>query len=79
MFCDESFIMNHYILHPIGDCILTEAPKHEGNEEMILNYQQNMQDAIDIMHKLQTGIDVNVKFSGWLLEGLPLYIPSNNY
>ena len=27
-----------------------------------------MQDAIDIMYKLQTGIDVNVKFSGKVLN-----------
>ena len=40
------------------------APEQEpDNEELILNYQQNMQDAIDIMYKLQTGIDVNVKFT----------------
>ena len=47
----------------LGDCILAETPKQEGNEELLLNYEQNMQDAIDIMHKLQTGIDVNVKFT----------------
>jgi len=49
----------------LGDCILSSAPEQEqDNEELILNYQQNMQDAIDIMYKLQTGIDVNVKFTG---------------
>ena len=48
-----------------GDCILSSAPEQDrDNEELILNYQQNMQDAIDIMYKLQTGIDVNVKFTG---------------
>jgi len=29
-----------------------------------LNYEQNMADAIAIMSKLQTGLDVNVKFTG---------------
>ena len=29
------------------------------------NYEQNMQDAMDLMHKLQTGLDVNVKFTGF--------------
>lgn len=29
-----------------------------------LNYEQNMHDAIAIMNKLQTGLDVNVKFTG---------------
>ena len=31
-----------------------------------LNYEQNMHDAIAIMNKLQTGLDVNVKFTGWV-------------
>ena len=35
------------------------------DEAVILNYQQNMHDAISIMYKLQTGIDVNVKFTGY--------------
>ena len=35
------------------------------DEAIILNYQQNMQDAISIMYKLQTGIDVNVRFTGY--------------
>lgn len=55
------------IVSATGDCILAEVPKQGGeSDEMVLNFEQNMQDAIDIMHKLQTGIDVNVKFSGRL-------------
>ena len=48
----------------VGDFILSESQKHNGDEETLLNFEQNMQDAIDIMHKLQTGIDVNVRFTG---------------
>ena len=29
-----------------------------------LNFEQNMQDAMAVMYKLQTGIDVNVRFTG---------------
>ena len=29
-----------------------------------LNFEQNMQDAMAVMHKLQTGLDVNVRFTG---------------
>ena len=32
------------------------------SEEEKLNYEQNMSDAIAVFSKLQTGIDVNVKF-----------------
>jgi len=60
----QQVISGKQLMEYIGDCILSEAPKEEGNEELLLNYEQNMQDAIDIMYKLQTGIDVNVKFSG---------------
>ena len=33
-------------------------------EEEQLNYEQNMSDAMAILPKLSTGLDVNVKFSG---------------
>eukprot|EP00794_Sanderia_malayensis_P016646 gene16646-18336_t len=51
------------LMEYIGDYILTVAPQN-ADEQFLLNYQQNMHDAISIMHKLQTGIDVNVKFTG---------------
>ena len=54
----------------LGDCILSDVPKQERNEELILNYEQNMQDAIAIMHKLQTGIDVNVHFTGTGIQNI---------
>ena len=35
-----------------------------------LDYEQNVQDAIAILPQLQTGIDVNVRFTGVSLESL---------
>ena len=32
-----------------------------------LNYEQNMHDAIAVFPRLQTGLDVNVKFTGFVL------------
>ena len=37
-------------------------------EDAQLNYEQNMQDAMDVFHKLQTGLDVNVKFTGFVCQ-----------
>jgi len=31
-----------------------------------LNYEQNMHDAIAVFPRLQTGLDVNVKFTGYV-------------
>ena len=31
-----------------------------------LNYEQNMHDAIAVFPRLQTGLDVNVKFTGYI-------------
>ncbi|XP_048471682.1 ubiquitin carboxyl-terminal hydrolase MINDY-2 [Rhincodon typus] len=47
----------------MGDYILDAKPK-EINDVQRLNYEQNMSDAMAILHKLQTGLDVNVKFTG---------------
>nr|XP_046914908.1 ubiquitin carboxyl-terminal hydrolase MINDY-1-like [Dermatophagoides farinae] len=45
------------------DCILTYVPKNLPEQDK-LNYEQNLQDAMSIMPRLQTGLDVNVKFTG---------------
>lgn len=34
------------------------------NEAAQRNFEQNMQDALSILPKLTTGLDVNVKFTG---------------
>lgn len=49
----------------IGNCILENAPKPQDTTEAVqLNYEQNMHDAMAVIHKLQTGLDVNVRFTG---------------
>ena len=44
----------------IGDTMLDSAPAQSEQPDFL----QNMQDAVAIVPKLQTGLDVNVKFSG---------------
>ncbi|KAM8972245.1 ubiquitin carboxyl-terminal hydrolase MINDY-2 [Pelodytes ibericus] len=51
------------LMEYLGDYILDAKPK-EISEVQRLNYEQNMSDAMAILHKLQTGLDVNVKFTG---------------
>nr|XP_020640443.1 ubiquitin carboxyl-terminal hydrolase MINDY-2 isoform X1 [Pogona vitticeps]XP_020640444.1 ubiquitin carboxyl-terminal hydrolase MINDY-2 isoform X2 [Pogona vitticeps] len=51
------------LMEYLGDYILDSKPK-EISETQRLNYEQNMSDAMAILHKLQTGLDVNVKFTG---------------
>lgn len=51
------------LMEYLGDYILEAKPK-EISEIQRLNYEQNMSDAMAILHKLQTGLDVNVKFTG---------------
>jgi hypothetical protein len=46
----------------LGDNILSNMPKNLSNGAQ-LNYEQNMMDAIAILPKLQTGLDVNVRFT----------------
>ncbi|XP_040899538.1 ubiquitin carboxyl-terminal hydrolase MINDY-2 isoform X2 [Toxotes jaculatrix] len=51
------------LMEYLGDYILETKPK-EISEVQRLNYEQNMSDAMAVLHKLQTGLDVNVKFTG---------------
>ncbi|XP_029315559.1 ubiquitin carboxyl-terminal hydrolase MINDY-2 isoform X2 [Cottoperca gobio] len=51
------------LMEYLGDYILETKPK-EITEAQRLNYEQNMSDAMAVLHKLQTGLDVNVKFTG---------------
>lgn len=51
------------LMEYLGDCILQNAPKNI-SEGAQLNYEQNMHDAMSVFPKLQTGLDVNVKFTG---------------
>ncbi|KAF7473073.1 ubiquitin carboxyl-terminal hydrolase MINDY-2 isoform X2 [Marmota monax] len=51
------------LMEYLGDYMLDSKPK-EISEIQRLNYEQNMSDAMAILHKLQTGLDVNVRFTG---------------
>ncbi|XP_066577504.1 ubiquitin carboxyl-terminal hydrolase MINDY-1 [Amia ocellicauda] len=47
----------------LGECILSIKPR-EKTEGLELNFQQNMSDAMAVLPKLSTGLDVNVRFTG---------------
>lgn len=50
------------LMEYLGDCILGSVPNNI-SEGAQLNYEQNMHDAIAMLPKLQTGLDVNVRFT----------------
>lgn len=57
-------ITSGQLLTYLGECIVDSVPQDIMNDEhAILNFEQNIHDAIEIMPKLKTGLDVNVKFS----------------
>lgn len=50
------------LMEYLGDFLLNSVPSNM-SEGAQLNYEQNMMDAISVLPKLQTGLDVNVRFS----------------
>ncbi|XP_019745791.1 ubiquitin carboxyl-terminal hydrolase MINDY-1-like [Hippocampus comes] len=46
----------------LGECVLSVTPRQK-TDGMELNFQQNMSDAMAVLPKLSTGLDVNVRFS----------------
>lgn len=59
----SELITSEQLMDHLGECILQNVPK-TASEAVRLNYQQNMQDGMAVVHKLQTGLDVNVGFKG---------------
>ncbi|XP_042907925.1 ubiquitin carboxyl-terminal hydrolase MINDY-1 isoform X2 [Parasteatoda tepidariorum] len=57
------FVSTENLMEYLGNCILESIPTNipEGTQ---LNFEQNMHDAMAVLPKLQTGLDVNVKFTG---------------
>uniref|UniRef100_A0A3B4YL23 Ubiquitin carboxyl-terminal hydrolase n=1 Tax=Seriola lalandi dorsalis TaxID=1841481 RepID=A0A3B4YL23_SERLL len=47
----------------VGECVLSVTPREKA-DGMELNFQQNMSDAMAVLPKLSTGLDVNVRFTG---------------
>lgn len=58
-------ITSSQLLTYIGECIMDSMPAEiENDESAILNWEQNVHDAIEILPKLNTGLDVNIRFTG---------------
>ncbi|KAI5091099.1 ubiquitin carboxyl-terminal hydrolase MINDY-1 [Silurus meridionalis] len=51
------------LMSHLGECVLSIKPREKA-EGMELNFQQNMSDAMVVLPKLSTGLDVNVRFTG---------------
>ncbi|XP_043073328.1 ubiquitin carboxyl-terminal hydrolase MINDY-1 isoform X2 [Puntigrus tetrazona] len=51
------------LMSHLGECVLNIKPPEKA-EGMELNFQQNMSDAMAVLPKLSTGLDVNVRFTG---------------
>ena len=59
----ETIISSFDLMDLLGSCLLESSQPYHSDAEHAANYQQNMQDAITVFPKLQTGLDVNVKFN----------------
>jgi len=55
-----------FLLHPVYSCLCLLLDVQHITEATRLNYEQNMHDAIAVFPRLQTGLDVNVKFAGYV-------------
>lgn len=56
-------ITTEELMSHLGECVLSIKPREKA-EGMELNFQQNMSDAMAVLPKLSTGLDVNVRFMG---------------
>ncbi|XP_031508557.1 ubiquitin carboxyl-terminal hydrolase MINDY-1 isoform X9 [Papio anubis] len=80
----KEVITSDELMAHLGNCLLSIKPQ-EKSEGLRLNFQQNVDDAITVLPKLATGLDVNVRFTGvsdfeytpecsvFDLLGIPLY------
>ncbi|XP_075700689.1 ubiquitin carboxyl-terminal hydrolase MINDY-1 [Rhinoderma darwinii] len=59
----KELITSEELMAHLGDCILSIQPQ-ENSEALQLNFQQNVNDAMTVLPKLSTGLDVNVRFTG---------------
>ncbi|XP_074837432.1 ubiquitin carboxyl-terminal hydrolase MINDY-1 isoform X3 [Carettochelys insculpta] len=59
----KEVITSDELMAHLGDCILSIKPQ-ENSEGLQLNFQQNVNDAMTVLPKLSTGLDVNVRFTG---------------
>ncbi|XP_052586140.1 ubiquitin carboxyl-terminal hydrolase MINDY-1 [Peromyscus californicus insignis] len=80
----KEMITSDELMTHLGNCLLSIKPQ-EKSEGLQLNFQQNVDDAMTVLPKLATGLDVNVRFTGvsdfeytpecsiFDLLGIPLY------
>jgi len=59
---DYAYLPSGQLVSLVGNTLLSKTPSN-GSEEYRLNYQQNLSDAMGVVPKLQTGLDVNVGFT----------------
>ncbi|XP_029436429.1 ubiquitin carboxyl-terminal hydrolase MINDY-1 [Rhinatrema bivittatum] len=59
----KEVITSEELMALLGDCFLSIKPQ-EQSEALQLNFQQNVSDAMTVLPKLSTGLDVNVRFTG---------------
>ncbi|KAM9294573.1 ubiquitin carboxyl-terminal hydrolase MINDY-1 [Gastrophryne carolinensis] len=59
----KEVVTSEELMAHLGDCILSIQPQ-EKSEALQLNFQQNVNDAMTVLAKLSTGLDVNVRFTG---------------
>lgn len=63
---DRSEITGGDLVLVVGNALF-DQPRNSLPLEMRRHVEQNTADAISILHKLLTGLDVNVKFSGCVI------------
>ncbi len=54
----ETLVSSSHLMDMLGSCLFEHSPVSSCSA----NYQQNIQDAMAVFPKLQTGLDVNIKF-----------------
>ncbi|XP_063172839.1 ubiquitin carboxyl-terminal hydrolase MINDY-1 [Candoia aspera] len=59
----KDMVTSDELMAYLGDCILSIKPQGQA-EALQLNFQQNVNDAMMVLPKLSTGLDVNVRFTG---------------
>nr|XP_033779046.1 ubiquitin carboxyl-terminal hydrolase MINDY-1 isoform X2 [Geotrypetes seraphini] len=59
----KEVITSEELMAHLGDCLLSIKPQ-EQSEALQLNFQQNVSDAMMVLPRLSTGLDVNVRFTG---------------
>lgn len=62
----ETLITSTHLLDLLGACLIESHPGDTLTDGERANYEQNVQDAMSIFPKLQTGLDVNVRFNRYI-------------